>query len=86
MKTTIIIETDSHIDFEKILESFRMIKGVKKVESAVGMTFEPIPGVPNTLEELKETIRQTETEHNPDKSTPHDMAMKMIKESIQTWK
>jgi len=78
MKITITIETDNRINFEKILESFRMIKGVKKVEAS---SIEHIPGLAYTQEERRADIREAMEE-----DTSQQMLHEDFMKETSTWK
>lgn len=62
MKTTLIIETDNRVSFDKIIDSVRKIKGVKKVESTGEVEEEIASPFPSMLqEELDERIQKSVT-------------------------
>lgn len=60
MKTTINIEIDNRMNLDKILDSFRMTKGVKKVEVE---RVERIPGLPYTEEERIASVHRAEEDY-----------------------
>jgi len=84
MKRTIIIETDNRMSFDKILDSFRMTKGVKKVEASFD---ECIPGIPVTHEEIIEDIRCAEEEiARGVPGIPHEEVVEQMKRKFASWR
>mgnify|MGYP003623461686 CR=1 FL=1 len=68
MKTTITIETDNRMSLDKILESFRMTKGVKKVEASEP---EQTLGIPCTQDELIEAVERSKADIKAGRVTRH---------------
>ncbi|NDV83993.1 hypothetical protein [Bacteroides sp. 51] len=78
MKTTITIETDNRASLDKILDSFRKTKGVKKVER---LHSERIQGVPVTREEVMEDIRCSEEDIKAGRTITNEE----LRKRIVTW-
>lgn len=74
-----IMETDSLEVLDKVKRAFN--RAIKSVEAK---RFEPIPGVPSTLEEVKQDIAEFEAELDAETSVavPHEEVMKEMRELI----
>lgn len=72
MRTIITIETDNRVSLDKILDSFRMTKGVKKIEASLP---KQIPGFAYTHEERVQELREAMSE-DPSLEMTHEEFMK----------